>query len=50
MDSAKPFCISKREVFEAYKQVKKNRGSAGVDGQTLQIEEAPLPIAYLTIR
>ena len=30
MDSAKPFCISKREVFEAYKQVKKNRGSTSV--------------------
>jgi group II intron reverse transcriptase/maturase len=42
MDSAKPFCISKREVFEAYKQVRKNRGSAGVDGQTMADFEANL--------
>jgi hypothetical protein len=25
MDRAKPFCIAKREVWEAYKQVKANR-------------------------
>ena len=42
MDSAKPFCISKREVFEAYKLVKANRGSAGVDGQSIQDFEANL--------
>ena len=42
MDSAKPFCISKREVFEAYKQVKANRGSAGADGQSIQDFEANL--------
>lgn len=35
MDSAKPFCIAKRDVWEAYKQVKANRGAAGVDGQTI---------------
>jgi hypothetical protein len=28
MDRAKPFCIAKREVWEAYKQVKANRCSA----------------------
>ena len=33
MNKAKPFCIAKREVWEAYKQVKANRGAAGVDGQ-----------------
>jgi hypothetical protein len=33
----KPFHISKRQVYEAYKVVKSNRGSAGVDGQTLEI-------------
>lgn len=35
MDKAKPFEISKREVWEAYKQVKTNRGAAGVDGESL---------------
>jgi len=32
---AKPFNISKREVWEAYKRVKANRGAAGVDNQSL---------------
>jgi group II intron reverse transcriptase/maturase len=32
---AKPFEISKRQVFEAYKEVKANKGGAGIDGQTL---------------
>ncbi len=35
MDKAKPFCIAKREVWEAYKQVKANQGAAGVDGQSI---------------
>jgi RNA-directed DNA polymerase len=29
MNRAKPFCIAKREVWEAYKQVKANRGRRG---------------------
>jgi RNA-directed DNA polymerase len=38
--SAKSFPISKRQVWEAYKRVKANRGAAGVDGQTIaQFEE-----------
>jgi RNA-directed DNA polymerase len=40
VDKAKPFCIAKREVWEAYKRVKANRGAAGVDGQSIaQFEE-----------
>ena len=35
MDRAKPFCIPKREVWEAYKRVKANHGAAGVDGQSI---------------
>ena len=36
MNTAKPFPISKRQVWEAYKRVKANQGGAGVDGQTIQ--------------
>jgi RNA-directed DNA polymerase len=35
MSEAKPFCISKWEVWEAYRRVKANKGAAGVDEQTL---------------
>ncbi|MGN4068046.1 group II intron reverse transcriptase/maturase [Burkholderia gladioli] len=35
MDKAKPFDISKREVWEAFKRVKANHGAAGVDGQSV---------------
>lgn len=42
MDKAKAFCISKREVWEAYQQVKANRGAAGVDGQSMKEFEADL--------
>ncbi|NTW16437.1 MAG: group II intron reverse transcriptase/maturase [Syntrophaceae bacterium] len=35
MNKAKPFCISKWEVWEAYKLVKSNKGAAGVDGQSI---------------
>lgn len=35
MNKAKPFCISKWEVWEAYKLVKANKGAAGVDGQSI---------------
>ena len=35
MSKAKPFCISKRVVFEAYQRVKANQGAAGVDGESI---------------
>lgn len=35
MSEAKPFSISKREVWEAYQRVKTNKGAAGVDEQSL---------------
>ncbi len=35
MDKAKPFTISKRIVWEAYKRVKANKGAAGVDGESV---------------
>lgn len=42
MNKAKPFQISKKEVWEAYKQVKANRGAAGVDGQSIEEFERDL--------
>ena len=36
MSEAKPFCISKWEVWEAYKRVKANEGAAGVDEQSIE--------------
>lgn len=36
MTKAKPYQISKREVWTAYKMVKANRGAAGVDRQSLE--------------
>jgi RNA-directed DNA polymerase len=35
LDKAKPFNISKRVVWEAYKRVKTNKGVAGVDGESI---------------
>ena len=42
MTKAKPFDISKREVWEAFKKVKANQGAAGVDGQSIGEFEANL--------
>lgn len=38
----KPFDISKREVWEAYRQVKANKGAPGVDGCSIEDFEADL--------
>jgi RNA-directed DNA polymerase len=38
----KPFNITKKQVYEAFKAVKSNAGSAGVDGQTIRLFEADL--------
>jgi len=37
---AKPFAIPKQLVWEAYQQVKANRGAAGVDGESLEAFDA----------
>ncbi len=42
MVGVKPFDISKREVWEAFKRVKANQGAAGVDGQSITAFEANL--------
>jgi acetyl esterase/lipase len=42
VDKAKPFCIAKRDVWEAYKRVKANRGAAGVDGKSIAVFEQDL--------
>jgi len=36
LEQAKPFRITKRQVWEAYKRVKANKGAAGVDGQEIE--------------
>jgi RNA-directed DNA polymerase len=38
----KPFDISKREVWEAFQEVKKNKGAPGVDGVTIEKFEVDL--------
>ena len=42
MDKAKPWSIPKQQVWEAYKRVKANRGSAGVDDQSIEEFEGDL--------
>jgi len=42
LSKAKPFYISKREVWESYKRVKANRGAAGVDAQSIEAFEGDL--------
>src|SRR3569832_1357520 len=42
MTMTKPFAISKRMVWEAYKAVKANKGAPGIDGQSLESFERNL--------
>ena len=42
MEKTKPFPVTKRQVWLAWKRVKRNQGGAGVDGQTLADFEADL--------
>jgi RNA-directed DNA polymerase len=42
MRSAKPYNIAKRTVWEAYQQVKANRGAAGIDEETIAMFEQNL--------
>lgn len=42
MSEAKPFDISKHAIWKAYQRVKENRGSAGIDGQTIEDFEKDL--------
>jgi RNA-directed DNA polymerase len=42
MSEAKPFCISKNEVWEAYQRVKANKGAAGVDDESIEDFERKL--------
>ena len=39
----KPFAISERAVYEAWKRVKANRGGAGIDRESLEGFEENLP-------
>jgi RNA-directed DNA polymerase len=44
MAETKPFCISKRAVWEAWLKVKANRGAAGVDEETITKFEKRLKV------
>src|SRR5260370_29453680 len=42
MTSTKPYSMAKRTVWEAYQQVKGNRGAAGIDDETIEMYEQNL--------
>ncbi|AWK42174.1 hypothetical protein A4R40_12050 [Photorhabdus laumondii subsp. laumondii] len=42
MNQPKPFALSKLAVWRAYKKVKANKGSAGIDGQSIEEFEKSL--------
>ena len=43
MKSTKSYVIAKRAVWEAYQQVKANRGAAGIDEETIAMFDQNLP-------
>ena len=47
MSQAKPFEINKHDVFNAWRQVKANRGAHGIDEQTITEYEGSLKIIFL---
>ena len=42
MKQTKPFSVTKRQVWEAWKRVKANQGGAGIDGESIGDFEANL--------
>ncbi len=50
MSEAKPFCISKKEVWEAYKRVKANKGAAGVDVRLLFLPVVRILLSRYVLR
>jgi RNA-directed DNA polymerase len=42
MDTTKSFTISKKEVLKAWEHVKSNKGSAGIDNETIEMFEKDL--------
>jgi len=42
MTSTKSYAIAKRAVWEAYQQVKANRGAAGIDDETIAMFDQKL--------
>ena len=47
--STKSFAITKRQVYNAWKRVKANRGAAGIDDETIAAFEKNLPRNLYTI-
>ena len=50
MSESKQYEISKRTVVEAYKRVKANKGSAGIDGVDFKIFEKNLNVIRHFVR
>ena len=46
MKKTKPYAISKNIVYEAFLRVKANRGSAGIDNESIEEFESNLGIVF----